>query len=486
MLGRPAQRFGREAARLGVARCKSALVGLYLLGTGCGAEPVEARAIWVDEARGDARRRIHVYDRGAIESFEVLGDTEPLERVLLDPRGRGLVVRTGDRRGAWFDLDDGRRLPLLLPSSSFGATIGFADGALTWIDDHSRALTVVPLSSGLALSRRGDGTLEPLTRGSALYWSVAASQAPIVFAADVTGTRASFFRYPTSADQPLVIALEAEASGLSLPASARQVALEPGGELAIYSSSIDASGPWELFDRRAPESAGALELPPALEELQATNNLVLLQVLDRRVSVWSGAGQLHRHDRLRGTVESLPTFASPSAFASASASASASWTAVEQGRAGILTTTWGPVYRVDLTGLRSLSLDTTECQGASEPVVSPSGAWIAWACADTSLGSVGESGALVRVSAAGLERYVGVPMTTLAIDDDGDLLLYSSNLVGDGLDVIGSTRGAPRTLFVLSGDGVLTRIDDLEPTPAPILLGASAAETYIQAAALVR
>jgi hypothetical protein len=471
----PAQRF---AAALGSAWRGWALAGLYLLATGCGAEPVEARAIWVDEGRGEGRRRIHVYDRGALESFEVLGANEPIERVLLDPRGRGLIVRTGDRRGAWFDLDDGRRLPLLLPRAELDPRLGFADGALIWIDyDQGGALTVVPLEPEVALSLRADGSVEPLTRATSLRWTVTASAAPIVFAAERLGGRASFFRYPIRAEQPRVIALEAEAADLSLPAEAEHVALDPLGELAIFSTSSAAelTPSWGLFERRSPESAGPLELPPSLAELQAGNSLRLLQVLDRRISIWLGDGQLHRYDRTSETVDSLPTFAS----------SSAQWRAVEQGRAGLLVMPWGPVYRADLDGLRPLSLDTTACQIAIDPIVSPSGRWAAWTCVELSfdLATTG-TGTVVRVSEAGLERYVGVSMTLLAIDDDGDLLLYSSSESGDGLDP--SQSGVPRTLFVLSGDGVLTRVDRLEPAPAKVLLATSEPKTYIQAVALAR
>jgi hypothetical protein len=460
---------------------------------GCGAEPVEARAIWVDEVGGEGRRRIHVYDRGEFQQFEVLGESDPIEWVQLDPHGHGLLIRIGDRRGAWFDLDDGRRLPLLLPISS---SVSFAEDALIWIDHEylNDTLTVLPLASGLPLARAEDGTIEPLTRGSSFAWTVAAAQAPIVFAANPdsvggspTDGRATLFRYPTRVGQPLALALEAEAEGLmalpSNPIAKRQcgpdlecsspISFEPEGELAIFSNS--EVGPWELFERRSPGLAGPLELPPSLAEI---DGLRLLQVLDRAVSIWIGAGQLHRYDRVRGTVESLPMFGLQVV----------NWAAAERGRAVILNSSSGPVYRADLDGLRAVSLESTMCPGPGVPVVSPSGRFVAWTC--TELDSVTPrppamptSNTVVRVSEFGLERYVGISMAVLAIDDDGDLLLYSVETSYDGLDLVGPTT-VPRNLFVLSSTGVLTRIDELEPAPSPVLFGNELA-TYIQGAALV-
>ena len=71
-----------------------------------------------------------------------------------------------------------------------------------------------------------------------------------------------------------------------------------------------------------------------------------------------------------------------------------------------------------------------------------------------------ELAAVVRVSALGLERYDGLPMAPLAIDDAGNALLYTFDPDDDD--------AKPRGMFVLEGDGRLTRIDDLEPTPAQL------------------
>jgi hypothetical protein len=101
-------------------------------------------------------------------------------------------------------------------------------------------------------------------------------------------------------------------------------------------------------------------------------------------------------------------------------------------------------------------------------VVSPSGRWLAWTCIDaiTELELAQET--IVRVSPLGLDRFTGVPMTPLAIDDEGHLLLTSEpNVVTDPID--GTTPEAvPRNLYVLSREGVLGRIDELEPEPIQV------------------
>jgi hypothetical protein len=464
------------------SRASTAAVALTAL-LGCRAESVEARAIWVDELAPDGTRRIHVYDRGERGEIEILGTREPLERVRLDPRGRGVLIRAGARRGAWFDLDDGRRLPLLLPATNFGGTdrVEFAVEALMWLDDED-ALTVVPLAPGLPSARAGVfEPIEALRRESKLRWLTAASHAPIVLVAAESGVGASFLRYPLRPDQPLTIALEAEARELPTPNEARsehgcaatlgcfaRVGLDADGELAILATT--PGGPWQVFDRRAPAAAGLLELPEALSEA-AAGGLRLLAVLDRAVSIWLGHTKLYRYDRTRGEVESLPMFASPPLH----------WAVVDRGRAVILMSREGPVYRADLDGLRAVSLETTICSDDAPPVISPTGRWLAWTCGGHEDGPYG--GAVLRVSPAGLERYLGVPMVPLAIDDDGDLLLYSVvSTFSDTLDGIGPS-GLPRTMFVLSGAGVLTRIDDLEPGPAPVL-GRGVLATYMQSAAV--
>jgi len=460
---------------------------------GCGPQPVEARAVWVDGFEGLGHRRVHVYDRGQFDDFAVLGGSEPTERLRLDPRGRGVLIRSGERRGAWFDLDDGRRMPLLLPPSSLTgqSLVSFAHEALVWIDPADGSLAVVPLAPWLPLARREDGIAEPLVRAgtehelsAGLAWTVAAARAPVLLTAERFDGRASFVRYPIRPDQPLVLALEATATGLNLPEAPRvqrscetsldcyvEVGVDPAGELAIFATS--EAGPWQQFDRRSPSTAGPLALPLVLAEVRAGAGLRLLQLLDRRVSIWIGADQLYRYDRVQQRVDNLPLFGAPPL----------AWFSVADGSALVLISQAGPVYRASLDGLRVVNLETTECAGVGDPVVSPRGHWAAWTCVNSGVGSDFASGVIVRVSSAGLERLVGVPMVPVAIDDHGALLLYSTAQPAAEVNGVAAS-GRPRNLFVLDPDSVLTRIHDLEPGPAPVLIGAGELAVYLQGVAL--
>ena len=73
-------------------------------------------------------------------------------------------------------------------------------------------------------------------------------------------------------------------------------------------------------------------------------------------------------------------------------------------------------------------------------------------------------------------------MATLAIDDAGDLLVYSVETTQtDVVDGVAPTD-RPRSLFVLTHAGTITRVDEFEPAPAAAGTGEFA--TYVQAAAL--
>jgi hypothetical protein len=471
---RRAASHARALARAGVLACS---------GLGCGGGSVEARAVWVDGVAAGEARSIHVYDRGERYTLTVLGvSEEPRQSVHLGPRGRGLLVRAGERRGVWFDLDDGRRLPLLLRRFDIDdSQVSFAarDDALWWRSEDEKYLTVVPLAAGLALERDADGSVVPLTEPGAVLWAVSSSDAPILLTKDKDGG-ARFLRYPDDPYDVLSIVREAQLAAFALPESPTEVhtcnsaidcyapvGIDPDGELAIaWATDL---GPFVEFDRRAPELAGELLLP---ELLAGVSDLRLLQVLDRSVSVWVGPGFLYRWDRRAERVDATPLFATPPLH----------WYSVDRGRATVVVASSGAMYRVDRERLAVINLETTTCAPISNPVVAPSGRWAAWTCRDETFDSGARSGVIVRVSTSGIERHVGISMATLAIDDAGDLLVYSiESAQTDVVDGVAPTN-RPRSLFVLTNAGTLTRIDEFEPAPAPIAMGEFA--TYVQAAAL--
>lgn len=472
---------GQAASHARVLACAGVLAC-----SGCGGGSVDARAVWVDGMAGGKARRIHVYDRGELYTLSVFGETDPRENIQLGPRGRGVLVRAGERSGVWFDLEDGRRLPLQLHELDLAdAQVSFTarDDALVWRDEHEEFVTLVPLAAGLALARDDDGSVRPLTEPDAVDWVVSSSDAPILLTKDDDGG-ARFLRYPDDVHDVLGLVREAEIDELplplpSMPYEAHQcsseidcfalVAIDPDGERVLASET--KFGPWIELDRRAPELAGDLLLPEPLATLGSASTLRLLQALDRSVSVWIGPGVLMRWDRRAARVESVPLIATPPLH----------WFSVARGRAVVVVSTSGPTYRIDRERLDIINLETTSCLPLGVPVVAPSGGWAAWTCSDETADSVA-NGVVVRVSSAGVERHVGIAMATLAIDDAGDLLVYSvESTQTDVVDGVAPTD-RPRSLFVLTNAGTLTRIDEFEPAPAAIAMGEFA--TYVQAAAL--
>lgn len=465
----------------------------------CGPPPVEARAVWIDSSSSEGERRLQIYDRGELRSLTVLGAPEPINRMRLGPRGRGVLVRSLDRRSVWIDLGDHRRLPLLLPQAEVASSppVAFsgAGTALHWIDDDpvDPGLALIPLAPGLALER-GPSGIVPLRAGGSFDWRISAGTAPLVLAASVGAGRATLLRFPERPEQPLALVEDLVVEGLELPSKPELLtrcnavsdcyslaSMDAAGELAVFAPGLD--GPWQQVDRRAPARSGPIEFPAELASAQAGGGLGLLHVIDRELSVWVGAGILYRWDRRAGEVESFPVIAPEVASLGGS---SLHWFVVDGGRAVLLVSMAGPVFRVDGEGVAPVSLETTECLPASDPVVSPAGDWVAWTCFEVGANFDAAEGVVVRVSArGGLERLVGVPMSVAAIDDGGDLLLYSVQTVfDDQLDGV-EAQDVPRSLFVLSGDGVLTQVDELEPAPAAVLVDPTKQQsTFIQAAAL--
>ena len=469
-----------------LATARSWLVASAVGLAGCGDERVEARAVWVQDFGDPLERRVRIYDRGQFDELVIRGETGPRERIQLAPDGRGLLVRGGTRRGAWYDLDDGRRFPLLLPDPSLDESVHFArsGGALWWSEDDGASLAVLPLAPGFELERREDGTVVPLIEPESVDWVRDAPAAPRLLVK--VDARVSILRYPDGPGQAPLLTHEASASHLELPAHAEtthtcgagqelgcfaRVAFSPTGALAILSPT--AAGPWQLLERRAPQLAGPLELPPKLAAAEPAG-LRLLAALDAEVTIWLGAGVMFRLERSTGALESLPIYAAPPLH----------WATVEHGRALVLLSTSGPMIRAQRERLQALSVETTDCAHASTPVLSPSGRWAAWTCRDPGAERTSTSGIVVRVSRAGLERFVGVPMEALAIDDTGGLLLDSvSSSTTDALDGI-APNNVPQSLFVLSDAGVLTRVDELEPAPVPTETAPDLFGFFIQAAAL--
>jgi hypothetical protein len=209
--------------------------------------------------------------------------------------------------------------------------------------------------------------------------------------------------------------------------------------------------PGEEAAEEAAECAVPIYVPPWADPAN------LVAALAPNLYVYRDGMVIRRYDRVADAHDGRPLVGDPSElYTRASA----------DGRALLFLTVRGAAMRVDASGFELLSVEQRPCALFQPPVVAPDARWAAWTCSQVD--GEGENtltaGEIVRVSSAGMERFQGVPMWALAIDDDGDLLLHSR----DDLEVSIESQlpvEAPRNLYVLSADGQLARVDALEPDP---------------------
>jgi len=483
-------------------------VSLTIAGAGCSQPAVDVRAVWIGATRTqDGGRTLHSYAAGTITTSRLgASSVDPVVADLpvlveLDPRGRGALVRAvddgwlhelggaGGLRVGYVDLSSMRALPLWVPDALASASFTATGDALTWTEGCPQMLAVMPLTPGLPLTREQHGassTLAPLRRAlgpaqgacDGRMEVASAADAPVIFLLDarrdgdevrvVEEAAIAALRYPAGADETMD--LESLAQGrlpagqipLRLPAlgcarsSCGAVAVDPAGEavsVAVYGGDCRLL----RFEVASGETVCAVtaDAPAALQ----TERLVAAISGDHYV--FREGLTVHRYDWRSGELSSRPL---PGAVDEV-------FTRVTpDGRAVVVATYSGTALRVDATTIDLLSIERQPCTNPQPPVVSPSGRHLAWTCTlDASdvpffLDNTPNVGDVLRVSTTGMERYQGVPMWALAIDDDGDLLLHSRRNRGFNYE-LELPPIAPRNLYVLAADGELARIDGLEPEP---------------------
>lgn len=449
----------------------------------------------------DGARTLHVYDGGDLTDVPLVLPEDVLAlRAQLGPHGRGILVRGEVGNATYVDLADARHLPLRLTQapnqSPDSVQFTASEDALVWREDEQ--LHVVPLDPRWEADLDPTGTfVEPLVAPlPGLGFLVSPAAAPMVFAADHhspqdsgpgfgrmvafrwadAGSEAPRLREVGSLDAPPLADVGVE-SFCRTPRECRTAfALSPGGDTLVYDENDGSSEcrfrVWRWRDGPTPTCAA---LPAAI--VDEPIELRLLAAIDEDVVVVHSDDRLYTWDLESRDVAAVPIVGlGPWAFRS-----------VDAGRALTYLSLTGPMARADRFGVEILNAVQTACDPgplAGGLEVSPGGSWAAWACQPLDeLGQVLQS-LVVRVSGAGVERYAGIPMTVLAIDDEGDLLLYSSEH-GEGADPeVATVDAEPLSLWVLSADAVLRRVDRLEPTPEPALLLGGDRTAYIQAEAI--
>jgi hypothetical protein len=492
------------------------------LAAGCSTPVVAAQAVWIGEDRdADGSRTLFAYGAGTITSSALRPLSEDPDAgqlpmlVELEPRGRGVLIRGMDAgwlhelgdgmglRAGYLDLSRRRALPLWLPATRLavdGARFSNSGDALMWVEDCEVA--VLPLVAGLPLDSEQHGagtTIAPLRRtfgaqpGKPAPRSACATEqgtlelasaadAPRIFVVEAdapgsasgaarTGARLEALRVPVAADEPATLELLAQSRlpegftpvwlfAARCPGSAPcgLAAADPDGTaLFIAGGGSCLLMRWEV--ETGEQQCVHADVIPALNEAQ------LVAAISSEEVVLRDTLALHRWNWRTGELVSRPLPA---------ASGGALYVRpTPDGRAVVALATRGPLLRASAEGIELVNVEQHACRNPQAPVLAPDGRSAAWTCVVSGDTTVGEEaglavGEVIRASAAGLEVFQGVQMWALAIDDAGDLLL-ASRRTPDFSQETQLPAQPPGNLYVLSGAGVLERIDGLEPNPELML-----------------
>lgn len=513
---------------------------LCLPGPGCSEPTVAARAVWIgSEHDVDGGRTLYSYAAGTRTESHIgalSGDGEDATGPLLvelEPRGRGALVRAVDNgwlheigsgtqvRGGYLDLARARSLPLALPSAREASNFLASGAGLWWLEPCPQALAVVPLGPDVVLTRDvDDGTIVPLRHviaggagkpaprsacpsAEVAYTAVSPTDAPRVILVATHG-QASDLRAEVEAAIEVIEVPVAGAGTLTrsvvgqLPAGhvpVRLPDLRCNGGSACQVAAVDPDGAGVTFAvygadcrlLRFDAATGKTRCAVAADAPPELSSAHLVAAISPDHYVFRDGLTLLRHDWRTGAQDSrsLPGDADDG-FVRVTA----------DGRVVVIGATSGPVLRADVDTLDILSIEQGVCANPQPPVISPSGRFAAWTCTinlqegDPMMMADDEPdadalalGDVLRVSGAGIERYQGVPMWALAIDDAGDLLMHSrKNPRLDRETLLPSDP--PRNLYVLAQDGELARIDGLEPDPERTVGVATGSYRWITARSL--
>ncbi|MEZ4380618.1 MAG: hypothetical protein R3A79_04695 [Nannocystaceae bacterium] len=502
-----------------------ALAGL-MASAACDTPTVDARAVWLDEEHVGDARTLHVYSRGVLETSTVRaagagGATDQALLLELAPGGGGALVMLSDPapllaagasslRAAYLDFEGRRALPFAVALGLRAPTPFFSrrGDALAWVDACAGELDVLALAPGYAhivADAEGERRLEharvPLgakdPRCLPRWGAASASAAPVIFALAGIDDGNVVVAEPGAEIIALRYAGEGGAAATKIEELGRgylDPAIVNGRPVGCGSSVgclglVDPDGAslsvvggrdepcriqrWSWVPEVGED--GALAIPPATCVWKGSGDV--LAAISPRHYVIGRDQRLLRLDWTTGEEVGLPVVGDGLLGAG-----DFTWSLSRDGRAVSAVSGTGFMVRVDAARVEVINIVQVLCAGEQAPVFSASGRWAAWTCAIVNDGLdggeadvpggdnsevQGESsplGTVVRASVGGLERFDGVPMWPVAIDDSGELLLYSRS---DGAlnDDFGQPAGSPRNLYVLGSDGELSRVDAMEPDP---------------------
>ncbi|MEM7159157.1 MAG: hypothetical protein AAF799_40345 [Myxococcota bacterium] len=450
----------------------------------CGEPSVDVVVVWVDGVANDAGRvPVRIYDAGERQTLEIdpdiPGANADLLSVGIDNRARGIGL-SEDSTNVWVERGSGRTVVTNVADAGAGAVASgfwFARGGDATLrrfeleDEAAPLWFVAPLSGPEGLQVYSLRPPRPAT--STLRWAIReAEDAPVVVLAEVGGARPSIqgevvaVAYPSDfGEGPVVDQLQPLARGffvgrgiandsssyITPPACPERACLSPSGRW-LY--GMDPDGGCQLL-RWTWTTAESEDEQVPVEELDlacpGTDIAVLAAVLGDDVVVWDDPLRLYLVDLAAGRVQSVVKPRGPLRSY-----------LVDRGRGLVVVSEAGEVVHIDVEQARVINAVQLPCTPAHDVVVSPNGNWMVRTCNGQAGAPDGLDGQVQRVSVLGTELYSGIPMIPIAVDDDGNALLFSVSS--------GDEEAVPRGLFVLSGNGDLTRVDDLEPFPARVSL----------------
>ena len=461
----------------------------------CAEPSVDALVVWIDSiGDGDGRRVVRVYDSGERTEavFEpLLAGASPQQLQLgVDGQARG-VLASGERRTRFFELgpNGGRQgfvdlASVIEPEPDEGLAPDFFmtrgdDAVLRQIlpVGEVKRWAMLPLAGPRAL--RPVLLTEPEPADDMARWSLgSASDASIVVFTEVRDSPAHAdgdiiaVAYPgeddvsASIDQPVVLSrgvIEARSidDGLQIGRLTGEhcpdrICMSPSGRVVYVNGKSPCSVVRWAWADAAPGTepvAVRIDIPP--EACVPSADPRLVAVVEDDTIVLDDDQRLYTYaipePGLPGVARSVPKLAE----------GLERFVKIQRGHAYIYLTPAGELVRVDRQGPRIVSTERSVCAVEDGYAVSPNGNWAVLTCGAVTE-ETGIGGAVIRVSPLGLEQFFGISMYPLAIDDDGNAMLYSFDRDETFEDRV------PRGLFVLAGDGELARIDELEPAPAAL------------------
>lgn len=494
-----------RALAAGLALASAAGLGV----AGCGESAAEVVAIWVDGAADDdGNRRVRIYDAGERDVVSIVPDIPgsgiDLLQIGVDGRARGIAVSATDAT-VWFQRVSGRRVTMSAAEAGRSELVATGFSFTRSGDAMLRALEVDPsvppawLLAPLSGPSPRVHVLSPPDRiPMGRRWVLAeAADAPVLVMAEARAMGSGAdgqvlaVAYPSDEGQgPVVDDLRALGRGMLygdggndgdgeddadtsfLGGCPEGLCMSPSGRV-LWTVTAFGSCELERWSWVDAASADEITLPRTLPvgcpggteaRLVAALDDDLLVLDDRLrlylVDVSEVVAAAEEAEGITGAGAVEPALPDVSALPKPSGISIPFLAA--QGRVVVVSSQKGEVARVDAEGLRMVSGVQSTCVLRDGVAVSPGGVWVVQSCNGQNGAPSGLDGMIQRISVLGSELYSGTPMRPIAIDDEGNALLYSIASNDDD--------GAPRGLFVLTGDGKLSRVDELEPTPGLVML----------------